>query len=185
MIRDVRESRPHQVLLLGLLVCALSGAPLASSEAFDLVLSVSKTVWQPGERVKATLVFENNTVSPITIVKTWLPSGWKIHRRYSLDGAEKDEELSGGIMRGAKGEFYSARRQPAEYVTIESHDSLKVEVDVTSWLRNQNEVVPTGEYRVSVWYRYESSEEEAALPLLEESVVSNEVRFRVSDDRGP
>jgi len=88
-------------------------------------------------------------------------------------------------MRGATGEFYSARRQPAEYVSVEPDDSLKVEVDLTNWLRNQNEVIPTGEYRVSVWYRYESSEEEAALPLFDRLVLSNEASLRVSDERDP
>lgn len=170
-----RGSHATRLLVLGILAGTVSSADLVPSEPFGLVLSLSKTVWQQDERVKATLVFENNTGSAVTIVRPWLPSGWKVRRRYSLDGEQRHEERLGGILRGVTGEFHSARRQRAEYITVESHDSLKVEVDLTSWLRNQGDEIPEGEYRVSLWYRYERSREEAALPLLDKPIFSNEV----------
>ncbi len=180
MRRDTRKSRSYQLVFLGVLAFTVSSCELAASEGYKLVLTVPKSVWGSGETVKATLAFENNTASAATIVRTWLPSGWKIQRRFSLDGERREEERSGGIIRGVTGESYSARRQPEEYVLVESNDSLKMKLDLTSWLRNQREEIPAGEYRVSVWYGYERSEEEAALPLLDKTIFSNEVVFSIN-----
>ena len=183
------RATPHRltlsfIILVGLALPGISTTSECSSppRTCELELSLSRTSWTADERIVASLALQNKSSVPIMVVKAWLPSGWTLRRQYLESGTAKHEERSGGITRGATGEFYTARRQPDEYSTIAPQESLKVEVDLTPWLRGQGKKVPEGDYRVVVWYRYKTSKEEEGLPLLDCSAESNEIAFRVSSD---
>jgi hypothetical protein len=133
----------------------------------------------PDEKVMATLIFKNKGSSPVTVVEAWLPSSWDITREYVQDGQSKEENWFGGTLRGVSGEHYSAARRPEEYVTVTPGGSLKTEIDLTSRLRNSQDRILEGKYRIILRYRYERSKEEASMNLFDGVLEAKPVVLRV------
>jgi len=150
-----------------------------NSTSCELVLSPAKTEWLPDEKVVVTLLFKNMGSSPVTVVEGWLPSSWEITRKYVQDGRPQENTLFGGTIRGVSGEYYSAVTRPEEFVTVAPGGSFKTEVDLTSRLRNGQDRIPEGDYRVVLRYRYERSKEEATISLFDGALESNPVQLRV------
>jgi len=148
-------------------------------------VSLTDTSLAPDGRVNAVLVFRNATTSPVTVVRTWLPTSCRIRRRYLEGGKWKDEQWSVGMERGITGHASSARRRSDEYATLAPSESLEVRADLTSWFRNTSDRIPSGEYKATLIYVYGRSEDESGLSLVDYSVESNVVEFVVDGGERP